>query len=104
MKSVSGLELLADRSVDQVVEPAAVAAVREPDEVGEERRVHPLPTLVRGDARELEEVVDVLLAQLEHTGVFAGVRGEPVARRFQPLVHARKRTDAVRPPLTLRAA
>ena len=44
-------------------ELAAVPAVREADEVAEERRVRPLAALVRGDARELEQLVHLAPAR-----------------------------------------
>ena len=62
-------------------------SVRETDEVGDQRGIRPLPTLVCRDARELEETLDrggaeVVLGQLGGSCV-----GKPAPGSVQPLVH-----------------
>ena len=65
MKTVGAgrLQLLPHDGVDERRELAAAASAREADQVGGERRVDALAALVRGHARELEDVVDVVLRE-----------------------------------------
>ena len=53
------LERLADGRVDERRQFDAAPGVREADQIAEERCVDPFPALVGGDARELEQLVDV---------------------------------------------
>ena len=60
---------------------------RQADEVAEERRVRPLAALVRGDPRELEDLVALLTGQLVLGRLVAGSGREPFPRLLQPFVH-----------------
>jgi hypothetical protein len=67
--------------------------VRDADEIAEERSVDPLATVVGRDARELEKLVDLRLAESEVFGVARGFC-DPIAGGCEPLVHSR----SVAPP------
>ena len=64
-----------------------MAAVRQADEIAEERRVDPLAAHVRGQARQLEQLVDVRLRQVILRGLFLDLGGELRPRLLEPSVH-----------------
>ena len=71
---------MSDGRVDEVCELAAVPAVREADEVAEERRVRPLAALVGRHPRELEELVHLDAREIVGGVLLAHLLGEPRAR------------------------
>src|SRR3954462_1775904 len=73
----------ADRAVDDVGELRPRAAPGEPDQVAEKRGVDPLAALVRRDPRELEQIVDLRLGEVERGGLLAARLRDPVARGSQ---------------------
>jgi NAD(P) transhydrogenase subunit alpha len=79
--------LLRDGGVHEGAEISALPAMDEADEVADEGRIRPLAALVGGDARQLEQLVDLLLRQLETGRVLAALGGEAVACARKPLVH-----------------
>jgi hypothetical protein len=79
--------LLADGRVGEGAEVPAPAAVQKADQVAEQGRIRSLAALVRGDACELEELVDLRLGELEDGDVFTRLRRKPSARLRQPVVH-----------------
>jgi hypothetical protein len=95
-RNLRPLELFADRGVDERGQLASAPPIHDADEIAEERSIRALPALVGGDARELEELINVLLRQVEGSRVFARGHGEPVARFGKPVVHGRS-LDFARP-------
>jgi hypothetical protein len=65
-----------------------MAAAGEADQVADERSVDALAALVRGNAGEVEELVDVLLLEGVNRGLVPAFGRELVPRLLQPVVHA----------------
>jgi hypothetical protein len=95
-RNLRPLERFADRGVDERGQLASAPPIHDADEIAEERSIRALPALVSGDARELEELINVPLRQVEGSRVFARGHGEPVARFGKPVVHGRS-LDFARP-------
>ncbi len=81
---------LADDGVDEVAEVGSVPGPSDPDQVADEGGVDPLAALVRGDAGELEEIVDLLLREGIRGRLHTRLPGQPLARSDEPLVHGAK--------------
>src|SRR5262245_23625364 len=79
----------ADRRVDEIAEVAAVPRVGKSHEVAEERRVRPLAALVRGNPRELEQLVHLAAREVVVGDFPAHGRDQPRACLLQPAVHCR---------------
>lgn len=74
-----------------------MAAAGQADQVADQRCVDALAALVRGNAGEVEELVDVLLFEGVDRRLVPAFGREVVPRLLQPVVHAQEPTLEPRP-------